>query len=267
MGSEVGKIKDTSGAYMKELISIYVSLFLVFSPGYAQSQENAKLYLKSGIVVEGSVVKINEDSIIFRELRDSGEFYESTVNNSMIFKLISQSGEVLILNHEFEDDFKEGEQRNKKLAIEFSKKRSQIRNVSWQISTSNGETLKAIMVQFIEDDTLKIKFIDSANISYTKSVALEAVNEIRIKKKTRTSEYTLRGGKIGFWIGGIWGALIVLVDKSYWPLLIFIPIFFVPSAAVIGALSGVSAGQDEVYKLSGKSDAEKFIIIEKIPNE
>ena len=254
---------------MKYLISIYVSLFLILYPLQAQSKERAKIYLKSGIIVEGSIVKINESSIIFRELRDSGEFYESTVNNSMIFKLISKSGEVLILNHEFEDDFKEGEQRNKKLAIELSKKHSQIRNVSWQISTSNGETFEAITVQFIGNDTLKIKFIDSANISYTKSVALEAVNEIRIKKKTRTSEYSLRFMKIGFWIGEIFAALIFSTAPTKDTAFVFIvyPFVFVPPAIVLGAISGAAAGKDDVYKLSGKSDAEKFIIIEKIPNE
>lgn len=253
----------------KNLIIIYISWFLVLSPLQSQTHNRAKIYLKSGIVVEGSVVKIDEDSIIFRELRDSGEFYEWTVNNSMIFKLISQSGEVLILNHEFEDDFKEGEQRNKKLAIELlsqSKKHGQIRNVSWQISTSNGKTLKAIVVQFIEDDTLKIKFIDSVNISYTKSVALEAVNEIRIKKKTRTSEYSLRFGKIAFWISEIFAAAVYGEVKAA-VVFINVPMLFVPPALVLGAIAGAAAGKDDVYKLSGKSDAEKFIIIEKIPNE
>ena len=250
---------------MKYLISIYVSLFLILYPLQAQSQERAKIYLKSGIIVEGSIVKINESSIIFRELRDSGEFYESTVNNSMIFKLISQSGEVLILNHEFEDDFKEGEQRNKKLAIEFSKKRSQIRNVSWQISTSNGETLKAIMVQFIEDDTLKIKFIDSVNNSYTKSVAISTVNEIRINKKATIKKTSLRFGKIAFLISEIF-AVALFLEIPEVVLFIVVPIYFVPPALVLGAIIG-DAKKDYVYKLSGKSDAEKFIIIEKIPNE
>ena len=231
---------------MKYLISIYVSLFLILYPLQAQSQERAKIYLKSGIIVEGSIVKINESSIIFRELRDSGEFYESTVNNSMIFKLISKSGEVLILNH--------------KLLI------SQIRNVSWQISTSNGETLKAIMVQFIEDDTLKIKFIDSVNNSYTKSVAISTVNEIRINKKAAIKKTSLRFGKIAFLISEIFAVSLYLQLASEVSLFITVPIYFVPPALVLGAIIG-DAKKDYVYKLSGKSDAEKFIIIEKIPNE
>ena len=230
---------------MKYLISIYVSLFLILYPLQAQSQERAKIYLKSGIIVEGSIVKINESSIIFRELRDSGEFYESTVNNSMIFKLISKSGEVLILNHE--------------LLI------SQIRNVSWQISTSNGETLKAIMVQFIEDDTLKIKFIDSVNNSYTKSVAISTVNEIRINKKATIKKTSLRFGKIAFLISEIF-AVALFLEIPEVVLFIVVPIYFVPPALVLGAIIG-DAKKDYVYKLSGKSDAEKFIIIEKIPNE
>ena len=230
---------------MKYLISIYVSLFLILYPLQAQSQERAKIYLKSGIIVEGSIVKINESSIIFRELRDSGEFYESTVNNSMIFKLISKSGEVLILNHE--------------LLI------SQIRNVSWQISTSNGETLKAIMAQFIEDDTLKLKFIDSVNNSYTKSVAISTVNEIRINKKATIKKTSLRFGKIAFLISEIF-AVALFLEIPEVVLFIVVPIYFVPPALVLGAIIG-DAKKDYVYKLSGKSDAEKFIIIEKITHE
>ncbi|TFB09802.1 hypothetical protein E3V36_05640 [Candidatus Marinimicrobia bacterium MT.SAG.2] len=94
---------------MKNVICIHVFLLMILTPLQAQSQELAKIYFKSGIVVEGIIVKIDEDSIIFREIQDSGEFYEWTVNKSRIFKLLSKSGEVLILNGEYKirlKDFK-----------------------------------------------------------------------------------------------------------------------------------------------------------------
>jgi len=92
---------------MKNVICIHVFLLMILTPLQAQSQELAKIYFKSGIVVEGIIVKIDEDSIIFREIQDSGEFYEWTVNKARIFKLLSKSGEVLILNGEYKIKLKD----------------------------------------------------------------------------------------------------------------------------------------------------------------
>ena len=91
---------------LTKLISIYISLFLVFSPLQAQSEGRAKLYTRTGRLVEGKIVKIEEHSIIFGELLNTGTLREQKVPNSMIYKLISPSGEVLIENVAFESEFK-----------------------------------------------------------------------------------------------------------------------------------------------------------------
>jgi len=90
----------------KNLIIIYISLFLVLSPLQSQTHNRAKLYTRTGMLVEGTIIKVQENSIIFGELLDTGKLREQKVPNSMIYKLISPSGEVLIENVAFESEFK-----------------------------------------------------------------------------------------------------------------------------------------------------------------
>lgn len=88
-----------------KLICLCLSFILVIPPLQAQMIDASTLYLKTGVIVKGEILEIKEESVIFKVLLESGEILEQTIYTTMIYKLISPSGEVIILNAELRDDF------------------------------------------------------------------------------------------------------------------------------------------------------------------
>ena len=76
------------------LISIYVSVFLIFSPLQAQSKERAKLFLKTGVIVEGEIIKIKDDRIISQKERDLLAVQQNTyIFRKVSWKISTSNGE------------------------------------------------------------------------------------------------------------------------------------------------------------------------------
>ena len=90
---------------VKKLIYIYLSLVLIYSSLVAQTTKYSKLYLKTGVVVEVTIEEMNSESMRFNQILDDGSHLIQYVPITIIYKLISPSGEVIILNAELRDDF------------------------------------------------------------------------------------------------------------------------------------------------------------------
>ena len=258
---------------LTELISIYISLFLIFSPLQAQSKGRAKLYTKTGTIVGGNIIKIEENSIIFAELLNTGKLREQKVPNSMIYKLISPSGEVLIENVAFESEFKSNVElfpdRIKSYVFpdrikDYERKEpDKFSIVSWHITTSNGDRLEVSKVQIINDDSLLI-----VSNQFEQYIAINLITEIKRIKNSHIIKKSLLFGLGGLAISEGVAAIIVSQDTDELARLAFIvlPILFVPPALVLGAVYGAVAGRDKNYDMTGWSTAQKRVKIQEIMN-
>ena len=265
---------------MKKLISIYVSLFLVFSLLQAQSKGRAKLYTRTGRLVEGTIVKIEENSIIFAELLKNGKLRKQKVPNSMIYKLISPLGEVLIENVAFESEFKSNvelfPERIQELLVpeeikDYERKEpDQISIVSWHITTSNGDKLEAFEVQIINDDSLRI-----ASNGFEQYIAIGSIKDIIIKRKMTVLKFIKGVGKgliIGVSVGVVYGILVSTVDSGLIvetnPFVLALVggsiggFFGIIGGVVVTSLKSIVLGSDKKIKLDKMSKWEKLNLIQ-----
>ena len=87
-----------------KLISIYVSLFLVFSPLFGQTKQGATIYMTNGFVGSVTVIEIGEKEIEV-EMYQDGQLLQQNLQKSMIYQIVSPEGEVLYRNPDFEEKF------------------------------------------------------------------------------------------------------------------------------------------------------------------
>lgn len=80
-----------------------IILLLTISKGYAQ--DLAKIYLKSGYIGEGEIIKIEDDIVIFKEWYEDGGKIEYQIFIKSIYKLESSIGKIKIINLNFEEEF------------------------------------------------------------------------------------------------------------------------------------------------------------------
>ena len=88
---------------VETIIYTIIILLLTLSKGYAQ--DLAKIYLKSGYIGEGEIIKIEDDRVIFKEWFEDGEKVEYKMFIKYIYKLESSIGEIKIINLQFEEEF------------------------------------------------------------------------------------------------------------------------------------------------------------------
>lgn len=240
---------------LKKLISIYISLFFVFSPLQGQSQEIAKLYLKTGDIFEGSIVKMDDDSIIFKEIRESVKLQGQRIPNSMIHKLISSSGEVLIEDSEPREPFL--------IAVAFSddKKKYKLKMIS------ESEVMFASLVR-LSGDSLLI-----ASNQFEQYIAISLIENIAIKKESHAIR---KGAGIGFIFGAVLGGLYVFeFDRSFpsesgaslGDIAGFALIVGIESSVVgtiIGGIVRVVSGKNKIHDMTGWSIEEKRAKIQMI---
>ena len=112
---------------IRRCVCLHISVYLTFIPLAAQETANAKLYLKTGLVVEGAIEEVSPEAVRFNQVLDDGSHLIQEVPIIIIYKLISQSGEEIIHNrdlmHDFEKNFARQHSailtvRNEKLLLE-----------------------------------------------------------------------------------------------------------------------------------------------------
>jgi len=275
---------------MKNLISIYVSLFLVLSPLYGQTKHEATLYTTNGEVTKVTIISVSKDFIKIEMINRDGKIIHPNVPKSMIYKLLSPDGKLLYPNLDAEDELKLMAEENRRIMQKKEDERKQLEEenrpiiqkkederkqleekaqfsiVSWHITTSNGDRFEVSGVQLINEDSLLIVSIGSE-----KYISIGLIEEIVIKKNSHIIKTSLLFGLAGLAISEVWGVTLLFTGNQ--PLecdvcsLLFPPILIVPPALVLGALYGVWAGRDDVYRFTGNSEAEKIKIIQKILND
>ena len=90
---------------LKKLFYVYLIVTLIYSPSVAQSTNYSKLYLKTGVIVEGIIEEVTSEAVRFNQTLDDGSQLIQNVPIIIIYKLISPSGEVIILNAGIRQDF------------------------------------------------------------------------------------------------------------------------------------------------------------------
>jgi len=90
---------------LKKLFYIYLIVTLIYSPSVAQSTNYSKLYLKTGVIVEGIIEEVTSEAVRFNQTLNDGSHLIQNVPVTIIYKLISPSGEVIILNAGLRQDF------------------------------------------------------------------------------------------------------------------------------------------------------------------
>ena len=91
---------------IRKCVCIPISLLLTFAPLVAQETAYAKLYLKTGLIIEGTIEEVTPKFVRFSQILDDGSNLTQRVPVIIIYKLISSSGEEIIHNHDLRDDFK-----------------------------------------------------------------------------------------------------------------------------------------------------------------
>lgn len=90
---------------LKKLFYVYLIVTLIYSPSVAQSTNYSKLYLKTGVIVEGIIEEVTSEAVRFNQTLNDGSHLIQNVPIIIIYKLISPSGEVIILNAGLRQDF------------------------------------------------------------------------------------------------------------------------------------------------------------------
>jgi len=248
---------------LKKLISIYISFFLVFSPLQAQSKGRAKLYHRKGIIVEGTIVNIEEHNIIFWDLLNTGKLRKQKVPNSMIYKLISPTGEVLIENSELRDEFESGKTQieiNQKLhkrhrmndAFSYEKKKYKL------IMISGSEVMFDSLVR-LSGDSLLI-----ASNQIEQYIAINLITEIKIVKKNKVLMGILVVGGAAYLTS--FALLGPELGQSDAGLNFLFQLVFTGSGMILGTIGGVILGRDKNYDMTWWLTAQKRVKIQEIMN-
>ena len=128
---------------IRKCVCIPISLFLTFAPLVAQEAAYAKLYMKTGLVVEGTIEEVTPVFVRFSQILDDGSHLTQKVPVIIIYKLISSSGEEIIHNHDLRDDFE--------------------KNLALQNSANQAvDEEKPLMEELDEDDFLKLNYANRA---------------------------------------------------------------------------------------------------------
>lgn len=90
---------------IKKPIILYVSIFLITTHLSAQENPYYKLYLRYGIVVEGTLESIDNEKILFRQNGDTSRYAQTAIPNSNIYLLVNPLGEILIQNFLYRNEF------------------------------------------------------------------------------------------------------------------------------------------------------------------
>ena len=279
MSSEVGKIKDNSGVYMKELISLYVSLFLIFSPLFGQTKQEATIYMTNGYVGKVTVIEIGEEVIVLETISSDGQLLKQAILKYMIYKLLSPDGNSLYTNPDTKEEyektskeFKVKKIQNEQLkqsseyAMSFESEREYIQNRISSIRdigvwTSSHEIITG-KIFTITDSSLAVCEVDSCYNWRSQPVITfdySEINKVVVMKKDRGSN----GAGMGFLVGAVIGAVFGFSTASDCEIcdvdplqaaVVFGIIFGIPGA-LIGGIGG--ANREEHYTISGNLQAFK----------
>ena len=273
---------------MKELTSIYVSLFLVFSPLFGQTKQAAIIYMTSGSVGKVIVLEIGEDAIEVELISSDGQWHKQTIQKYMIYKLLSPDGNSLYTNpdtkEEYEKTFQEfkvkksqSEQlmRSSEYAMNFGSEREYI---EYRMSSINDVSITTFSNEIIvgkiftmTDSSLAICKFDSCYDWRTHPVLsfdYSEINKLVVMKKSQRR----KGAKIGFLVGAAIGAVVGYAEGSKWrecegfecigttqipPFIVAIifGIVYGTPGAFIGGILG--SNQDEHYQINGNIQAFK----------
>ena len=92
-------------------LAIIISILIVTSPIYSQSQKMAKLYTRYGVVIYGNIISIGEETVEYEQIFKDGKAEMWTVLKNTIYILIDENGLTLISNPELAEEYSEGAKR------------------------------------------------------------------------------------------------------------------------------------------------------------
>ena len=105
---------------MKNLIHQSILTILILTPLYAQEEQKVILYSHNGDSLEGVMEEFNSDYIIFKEFKTGEVITTHQILRKKIYKLISETGEVIIIPRDTNPgNGKRNERRRKKISFSF----------------------------------------------------------------------------------------------------------------------------------------------------
>ena len=135
---------------IRRCLYIHFIVYLAFVPLVAQETAYAKLYLITGIVVEGIIEEVTSKTVRFNQTLDDGSQLIQKIPVTFIYKLISPSGEVIVYNEDLKPDFE------KNLAIQDSVKKA-VHNDESPLIESYEEEITILNDEQQEEKSIKIK--------------------------------------------------------------------------------------------------------------
>jgi len=267
---------------LKKLISIYVSLFLIFSPLYGQTKQEATIYMTNGIMSKITLIRIGSENIELEMKNEDGELVKQTVLRSKVYKIILPSGTAILINplNKAEFEYKgstDGKKPYRAIETEFETKTkpgllmsTQFSVVSWLINTSNGYRFEVSKVQIINDDSLRI-----ASNGFDLYITIDSIRDIKYNRKITISKFMNRV-KIGFFTGFAVGGFLGLIttptaessfetpSKEGWVIGFGLIGGFL--GIIIGGMAGSVSGKDKILDMTGWSVAQKKDKIREIMN-
>ena len=96
---------------MIKQLAILISILLVTSPIYSQSQKMAKLYSIYGVIIYGNIISIGEEAVEFEQIDIDGKTQMWTLIRETIYLLIDENGSTLISNPELAEKYFERAKR------------------------------------------------------------------------------------------------------------------------------------------------------------
>ena len=250
---------------MKELISIYISLFLIFSPLNGQTKKEATIYMTNGGTIEVKIIRIKKNTVKVKLLNINDKTIEFNIPKSKIYQIVLRGGKVLYRNPAFEEEFHKSFPRIENNQIEYLKKiqfttqREFEKKPKWNINLREGDSYLNVALLGLKGDSLVISDVGITRTIYIGSIY--TVISIAGNSKAKT------GAKIGFSSGLLYGLQVVTNLMSEAESIVIPSILGLVVGGVFGAIGyaiGGSFEQDKIYDMSGWSIDSKRTQIRKI---
>lgn len=253
------------------MVSISLSILLVIIPlqSNAQQNQNYKLYLRNGVVIEGSLVGMDKEMV---QIRKKG-VTDNRINSipvHAIFVFISPTGELLIQNLENRQEFIQKYMGDPSGLEDYLSSEDEVStstliyypqntNNVWTIKLINGDEYSNMIITELNKETLNIILNGEFGIH------LRQIEEIYLSGNSNSGDWSLKGGILGGLISGILGFAVTSSSgqENNESLGTLITVFMILSIYKGGKIAeGIpSSKNSSIINLKGKTITEKNRII------
>jgi len=183
-----------------KLISIYVSIFLVFSPLLGQTKREATIYMTNGYVGEVTVIEIGEE-VVEVEIYQNGRLLKQNLQKSMIYQILLPGGEALYRNQDTKDIFEKAKRQEEQLVIQQKYEEGS----NWNIRLMEGDSYLNVALWGMKGDSLVIGDMETKRTIYIGSIDKISVTKVKSNagKFAKIGFYT--GAIVGFTVGVLFG--------------------------------------------------------------